>query len=332
MYRVCLTHSMSAEFHQTVRALGDDIEIIVLEADGSLPADQSTAADSDLPIDAFLASYDITLLANRDSELADRVLPVVRKAKFVQTGVAGLDEPFLRAAHQQAQRYCNGSGVHAVPIANYVLLQMLRHCKRLDEHAQQQQANQWQPMWTDGELTDKTVLIYGYGGIGQEVGRLCQAFRMQVIGVRRSEFADANADMMITPEAVPSHLANADYVVLCLPGDDNSTYVADSQFLQEMKSSAALINVGRGSLVDTAALHQALTDGDIAFAALDVIENEPLSSDSPYWNMPNCHISAHDSPYSPFSLTRLEELFIDNLKRHRHDSSAPLRNEIISRH
>ena len=95
-----------------------------------------------------------------------------------------MDDPFCQAMLKESKAViANASSIHAIPISHYVFSQMLRWNKRIDQHIELQQEKNWSPMGGDGELTNKTLLILGYGGIGKEVAKLGKAFRMNVIGI-----------------------------------------------------------------------------------------------------------------------------------------------------
>lgn len=137
------------------------------------------------------------------------------------------------------------------------------------------------------------VMIAGYGSIGEEIAHLLKNFSPWIVGVNRTGKQHYLADEMIEGAALRDMLPDMDAVFLSLPLDDKTQHIIDKQALASMKSSAVLINVGRGGLIDTAALANALREGKIAGAAVDVTEPEPLPPDHPLWDAPNIIISPH---------------------------------------
>ena len=133
-----------------------------------------------------------------------------------------------------------------------------------------------------GELTDMTIGITGFGGIGQEVARIAKAFRMIVYATKRTPVLSDNLDRLFKPSELDEMLESCDFVVNCLPSSQDTQKVfSDNQF-KAMKSSCMFINVGRGESVDEKALAKALVDGEIECAALDTTDPEPLEPNSRY--------------------------------------------------
>ena len=190
---------------------------------------------------------------------------------------------------------------------------MLRWNKRIDLHIQLQKEKNWMPNGGDGELTNKNLLIYGYGGIGKEIARIAKSFEMNVTGIRRSPVSCEFADEVKTPEDLMDMLPFADFLVTVLPDSEHTRNVIDKKVLKQMNPQSMLINVGRGSAVNEVDLAEALNTGEIAAAALDTTRKEPLEKDSPLWEAKNCYITPHDSAHSLMSLPRSFNLFLENV-------------------
>jgi phosphoglycerate dehydrogenase-like enzyme len=155
----------------------------------------------------------------------------------------------------------------------------------------------------------------GFGAIGQAVARRVRAFEGQVIGVRRREGADPLADRMLEPHQVLAALPEADVVVLSLPLTAQTTALAGQQFFSAMKPGSVLVNVGRGGLVDEAALLLAL-DGDApGHVLLDVFQTEPLPEASAFWSHPKVAVTPHAAARGSGRDARGDALFLDNLGR-----------------
>ena len=174
------------------------------------------------------------------------------------------------------------------------------------------------------EIAGSNALILGFGAIGQACGKRLRALGTSVTGVRRRVGPSEAADRMILPSEARSVLPNSDVVILCLPLTDETEDTVDSGFLGAMKPDSVLINVGRGALVDESALIEALDQGKPARAYLDVVREEPLSSDSPIWGHPKITLTPHISALTEGSKVRTDKIFLENLERFL--QGEPLRN------
>jgi phosphoglycerate dehydrogenase-like enzyme len=172
-------------------------------------------------------------------------------------------------------------------------------------------------------LADCTLAVVGLGGIGAEVARRGLAFHMRVLGVDPVAAAPEGATLF-RPERLDEALSQADFVVIAAPHTPQTYKLFDRRRLRCMKSTAYLINVGRGVIVDLADLTAALAAGEIAGAGLDVFEVEPLPPDHPLWRMENVIITPHCAAASPRVPERHQETLLDNLRRF--VAGRPLRN------
>lgn len=248
-----------------------------------------------------------------------------RKLKWLHAtaaGVAQLMYPELRASGIEVT---NIRGVHAVPMAEHVLGVVLALARRFPETFRQQAAHHWaqQDLWDapvrPRELAGQVLLLVGFGAIGREVARRARPFGMKIWAVTRSgrvaeEFGNL-ADRVFGSTQLDEALPNADFVVLAAPETPETFHLIDARRLAVMKREAYLINVARGSLVDEAALIDALGRGVIAGAALDVVEQEPLPPSSPLWALENCFITPHTSGVTDFYWERQTALLLENLDR-----------------
>jgi len=224
----------------------------------------------------------------------------------------------------------NASGIHGIPISEHIFALLLTFARRLHEVFYAQQRHVWHvpPGETLFELEGKTMLLMGVGAIGERTAQLAQAFGMRVVGVRRDPTEDdvPGVDAMVGPESLDAFLPEADVVVLTVPLTKETEHMIDADALRRMKSTAFLINIGRGGTVDEASLIEALRTGEIAGAGLDVFETEPLPEDSPLWEMDNVLITPHYSGSTPHYVARFMDIFLDNLRRYQ--CGEPLRNVV----
>lgn len=214
----------------------------------------------------------------------------------------------------------NGSGPTAVPIAEYCLMTMLMLSKSAPGYVRQQSEHRWDRSLPGGELRGKTVGVVGLGQIGSETARLARAFGCRTIGIRRSveqarEEVDG-VDLLLPPRDLPRLLQESDFVVLAAPATAETVALISADTIRLMKPSAVLINIARGSMVDQAALADALRAERLAGAALDVTDPEPLPPDSPLWDVPNVFVTPHISGASEHFVRRQLDLAKENLRRY----------------
>ena len=308
-------------FGSQLRELNFSVDILAIDPENP----SSPSWDSIPECDAFFLSYQFLFAIRDNQELFKPLLSLSKRMKFIQTGYAGMDDPFCQAILKESNAViANASSIHAIPISHYVFSQMLRWNKRIDQHIELQDKKNWSPMGGDGELTNKTLLILGYGGIGKEVAKLGKAFGMNVVGIRRKPQPCEFADEVLTMDRMEEYLPIADFMVLALPNSKDTNDLVDKYMLEKLNNSAMLINVGRGNAIKEEDLAEALNSGVISAAALDTTKNEPLEKSSALWTAKNCFISAHDSAHSLLGLPRAFELFLENVKNFK--ENRPLKN------
>jgi D-2-hydroxyacid dehydrogenase (NADP+) len=192
---------------------------------------------------------------------------------------------------------------------------VLWSAKHLGELRDQQRAHHWQKRPLES-LSDKTVLIVGLGTIGSRVAAFSKAFGMRVLGLRRSQEAVANVDRQGTIADLAAFISEADFVVLAIPIAPEVIGLIGQDALARMKPTATLINVGRGALIDIAALKQTLREGRLRHACLDVLPTEPWPANDDLWDLPNLLMTPHNASSSPLYVQRVGELWIENLQRY----------------
>lgn len=243
---------------------------------------------------------------------------------WVQSSAAGLENPVLTAVRNAARIYTSNHS-NAEAIAEWVIWQGLDFFRYGSLHRSQAGKGEWRRVLSR-EIAGSNWLIFGYGSIGQAVGVRLTALGANVTGIRRSGGALPGARKIVRQDDAMASLAEADVVLLALPLSAETESMADAAFFAAMREDALFMNVGRGGLVDDAALLQALDAGRPAHAALDVASIEPLPSDSGLWRHPRIALTPHDSAYTPGSIERADQTFIDNLARYL--NNAPLRNVV----
>ena len=256
------------------------------------------------------------------------------RLKWIQFMGAGIDHLGLTDLLQQDRIVLtNASGVSATWIAEYILASMLLYTHRFHLTMAAQQRHEWmgfrQFMIDVGGLRGMTVGMIGYGSIAREAARLCHAYNMEVLALKRNP--DNHADnswvrpgvgdpegaiprRWFGPEQRNELLAASDYVVMSLPLTPETRHFLGRREFEVMKPGAYLVNVGRGGIIDQAALIEALRTGRIAGAGLDVTDPEPLNADSPLWDMENVILTPHCSGARKNYYDVGCELFAENLR------------------
>lgn len=216
----------------------------------------------------------------------------------------------------------NARSVHGSVVAESVMALLLAMARRLPSAVRYQQRHEWaQKAIFDErpcprELRGATLLLVGYGSIGREVARRALAFEMRVVATREHPAPQAGIEMHSSRE-LDSLLPTADFVVLATPLTPKTRALMNRERFALMKSDACLVNVGRGPLVDEAALLAALTEKKIGGAALDVFATEPLPEGSPLWDVPNLLITPHMTAITATDTLwqRHYDLIAENMRR-----------------
>lgn len=221
--------------------------------------------------------------------------------RLVQSLAAGV-EGILAAGFRDDVVIVSGSGLHSATVAEHTLALLLAMIRRLPDAASAQSRHEWsaelgglQPLHPEGRLTtllDARVLIWGFGDIGQTLAPLLIALGARVRGVARSAGERAGIEV-ITPEDLDEALPQTDVLISILPATDATERAVDADVLAALPSHALVLNVGRGTTLDQAALRRALEAGSIGGAALDVTDPEPLPADDPLWEAPHLILTPH---------------------------------------
>lgn len=217
------------------------------------------------------------------------------------------------------------SGVHPVPMAETVFAMLLAFTRELPRAIRNQTRRHWDKAGRFTELNGRTMAVIGLGSIGTEIARLAQAFGMRVIGVRRTARPAEHVDAVLTPDKLDEALAASDVIVNVLPKTTETDGLFDEARFAAMKQGAFFVNIGRGASVRTDALVQALTNGHLAGAGLDVFETEPLPEDHPLWSLDNVIITPHTGGNTDRLKERVTALFLENLAAYL-ETGSPARN------
>ena len=285
-----------------IEAIADTVDLAMPEDDGRL--------------DAALEGADVLFAWRPNGAALAKAWESAGSLKWIQSASAGVDSllfPELATSHVVLT---NARGIYEEAMAEYVLGLMLVMSKGLRGVLERQGRAEWEHRQTE-RLERKRMLVVGTGPIGRAIARDCRTLRMSVRGVARTAHpGDADMVEIFGVERLTEAVATADFVVNVLPATDETWHLFDREVFEAMSPSARFVNVGRGSTVDEDALIVALRSGEIAGAALDVFEGEPLPADSPLWAMPNVIVSPHMAGDAAGWREGAVELFVRNLERY----------------
>jgi phosphoglycerate dehydrogenase-like enzyme len=268
---------------------------------------------------------DAEIIAGWKNGLEKNCLTPESKLKWFQSWSAGIDYLPLQEMNSRDLYLTSANGVHAYPISETIFGLMLALTRKIHTYVKNQQKKTWHHAHMGLEMHEKTIGIIGVGTIGNETAKIAKAFGMRVLGVRHSGKPADYVDEMFTPDQLGQLLPICDYVVVTLPLTKETYQLFGADQFKLMKSSAFFINIGRGEIVVEADLIQALMEGTIAGAGLDVFETEPLSPDSTFWEMENVIVTPHTSGATEnYNQRVIENILIPNLKAYLSGEVPPI--------
>lgn len=259
-----------------------------------------------------------------------RTVRANKALRWVHTMAAGgggqVRSASLTANELERVAFTTSAGVHGEPLAEFALLGVLAGAKNLPRLNRQQRDREWSGRWTMGQVSEQTVLLLGLGGIGRVVARKLHAMGATIIGTSRTGVGVEGVDRLVHPDQLIEVASEADAVVNTLPGTSATEHLLDDRFFKALRPGATIVNVGRGNVIDEAALIASLDSGSVGFAALDVFDTEPLPPDSKLWAYDNVLVSPHTAALSAAEDRLIAELFASNATRFL--DGAPLLNRV----
>jgi phosphoglycerate dehydrogenase-like enzyme len=257
-----------------------------------------------------------------------KVWPHAHKVRWIHSLSAGVEKLLFPALIESDIPVTNARGVFKRSLAEFAVLGMLYHYKRVRRLVDSQKAHKWDDFSTRF-VRDRVMGVVGYGEIGRECAILAKGMGAKIHAVRRNPERSKNdelLDRIFPPDELGSMLAGVDVVLAAAPLTPETHHMLSDVQFAVMKQDAIVINVGRGPVIDEEALIRALQQQRIGGAALDVFEEEPLPASSPLWDMENVLISPHctDRTVDPDWLELSMQLFVTNLQRY--IAGEPLQN------
>ena len=275
-------------------------------------------------------SYDHVQDDLRDAEVlftislrADQ-FAAARSLRWIHAPTAAVHQFLFAELIESAVVLTNSREVHGPVVAEHVMALLFALARKIPQSALMQEKREWgqteiwRDGWHPGEIAGATLGLIGVGSIGGRVAKMASAIGMRVIAVREhvEKGIPEGVEKVWPPSEIDDMLTQCDYVVLAAPLLSETERLFNAARLRAMKSTAFLINVGRGAQVDEVALADALRNRRIAGAALDVFEQEPLPADSPLWELENLLITPHTAGLTEKLWHRHYDLFSANLRRY----------------
>ncbi len=296
------------------------------------PAVRIDAPETREECEALLPEADVVLgFAVRPENFAS-----AKRLRWIHATAAGVEWMLFPELVESDVTLTCSRGLYALSMAEHTLGVMLAFARQLHVSRDAQHTHRWTQLEQSasgtefGQLAGATVGIVGFGHIGRAIGERCRALGMHVIGLRRHPEANPGpAHEQWGLDRLGELVERSDWLVLAAPHTSESTHLIDAAMLVRVKPGARLVNVGRGALVDEAALIEALRSGRLAGAALDVMEKEPLVPESPLWDMPQVILTPHVSGMGPRLWERAIDLFARNLRAY--VDGQPLLNVVDKR-
>lgn len=238
--------------------------------------------------------------------------------KWIQTFSAGVDYLPMTELADRKILLSNVSGIHAEPIAETVFGMILAHVRGIKPAVENQLNNDWQQAdLSYTVIRGKKMVVIGTGHIGARIGALGQAFGMTTVGVNHSGHPVSGFDKTLALDQLRAAVKDADVLVNALPLTDETRAFYDEQFFAKLTAAPMFINIGRGPSVVTADLIEALKQGKLSAAGLDVTDPEPLPADNPLWQMKNVLITPHISGLYQAYAADVVQIFQENLEQYR---------------
>jgi phosphoglycerate dehydrogenase-like enzyme len=246
-----------------------------------------------------------------------------KKLRWIHSPAAGVTQLLFPAVVASDVIVTNSTTVHSIPVAEQTVALLFALARRLRDGADDQvrghwgQIESWNPERIPTELNGKTLGLVGLGAIGHEVATRAKALGMTVEALKRDASRGAeHAHRVYPPEQLPTLLERSDYLVLAIPGNPETRHIIGAKEMARMKPSAVIVNVARGTLIDTDALVRALEAGKLAGAGLDVTDPEPLPAEHPLWRLPNVIITPHLAGATDRYWQRQADMVSANLRRY----------------
>lgn len=271
---------------------------------------------------------DVLVLNTDDQELIRLAVTGATRVKWIHSLMAGLEKKLIPEIREIAAPMTNARGVYAESLGEFVLAACLYFAKDFARMRRQQAEHRWE-QFEVSIVAGKTMVILGYGEIGRACAKRAAAMGMKVLGIRRRpelSYGDQYVERVVAFDERAAWIPEADYLVLAAPSTPETRGLVGVEEIASMKPGSVLINVGRGPVVEEAALALALREKRILGAALDVFDEEPLPAGHAFYDLDNVLLSPHCADMTPEWLEDSMRFFIGNYGRFR--AGAVLENVV----
>ena len=291
---IFLQRKFREEFSDKIQAIAPDYQVKTELTEEELPAVEISVGWSKKISEQLLASDQL---------------------KWVQSISAGVDYLPLNDFSDRDILLSNGSGIHALSISEHIIGVLLGYYRGLNQSVKNQEQKIWgQDAIHYDQLAGKNLLVVGTGHIGQQLSKSIRSLGVNTYGINTTGHPVEGFTETYSIKNLSKIVSEMDIVVGILPGTHETYHIFNSDIFEKMKKSAIFINVGRGDTVHTKELITALEEKHIAFAALDVFEEEPLPKESPLWDFENVLITPHISGLTVDFQNKFMKIFLANLK------------------
>lgn len=268
---------------------------------------------------AELADADIFVVAGPyyPGKVAEAVNKAAPRLRWMHSSSIGIDK-FQEGGLPKGLTFTSSAGLKGKTVAEHAMTLLLAQVHALPQMERYRAQGHWGRQELRSQVSSvegKTLLLLGYGSIGQEIAKRAAAFEMKIVALNRSGEGPPPAERVASISALEEWLPRADFIACSLPKAPETTGVIGARALSLMKPSAVIVNVGRGPSLDHEALKQALRSGAIAGACLDVYEAEPLPEDDELWRLQNVILSPHVAGTGGPLVERFAELVCENITR-----------------
>lgn len=279
-------------------------------------------------LDEALEDAEILICQSMPPEAA---IKEAKRLRWIMVTMAGVESLLPLDWLPEGVRLSNNSGTHYPKTREFALMALGMLHFRMPRLLSAQRAHAWSPEF-DGLIGGKTVVVVGFGTLGQATADAAKSMGLNVRAVRRTRGGHPMADAMYGPDALAEAADGADFLVSTLPATPETKHLVGAAAFDALKPGAGVVNIGRGPVMDYAALCARLDDGRISGAILDVFDEEPLPATSPLWDQKNLIVMPHMSSDDPSAyIQRTLDIFFQNLKAYR-SGAETLPTEIARAH
>jgi phosphoglycerate dehydrogenase-like enzyme len=243
-------------------------------------------------------------------------ISLMEKLKWIQLSSIGIDQIPKDIVLARRIIVTNNKGGYSIPMGEWIVLKILEMIKNSREFYDKQKQKIWKVDTSILELFNKTVGFIGTGTIAQEAAKRLKGFEVKLIGVNTNGRKLEYFDECYSLNEIKDVVKKCDFVVVSVPLTKETFHLIDKELIENMKDGVYIVNIARGSVIDTDALIEAVKKGKVKKAALDVFEEEPLPVQSPLWDKENIIITPHNSWVSEMRNERRYNIIYENMKRY----------------